>query len=305
MGKNELTKKEALDLIAPVVDGEATDAERKAFMEFIAKNEEVRAEYESMKRIKSLLQSRYPRRKAPDSLRDYVKTIGHQEAALDNVDIPIYDMPGGGPAKLEDENPESSSPSNNGRWWMYAAAASLLILLAGWSFFNFGGQPAEQRPIYNIEQYAYEHFQKHKGQYVPPTISTASLGSAEIELAQNHDMPMTIPALENADFKGVVYGEFVPGYEAPMLEYHLAEQDQYVYIFAFKLDKLKEFGQLDRHQEAIKKCDKPQDFFVQNVNGKHVVSWKWDNVWYAAISNHDGNTLASLVKPLQYDPAKE
>ena len=182
-----------------------------------------------------------------------------------------------------------------------AFGASLLLLAIAWGFFRFSGQ-SEQQPVYNIEEYAYEHFQKHNGQYVPPTISTASLGSAEIELAQKYDMAMTIPALKNAEFKGVVYSEFVPNYKAPMLEYHLPKQDQYIYIFAFKLDKLEAFGQLDRHREAIKTCNKPQDFHVQNVNGKHVVSWKWNDIWYAAISNHDGNTLASLVEPLQYNP---
>lgn len=297
MGKNDLTKKEALDLIAPVVDDEASDAERKAFMEYIAQDEEVRQEYESIKRVKLLVRSRCPSVSAPDSLKEYVRTISHQEASLNNVDIPIYDMPGGGPADLDEESTNGSN-----RAWIYSIAATFLIAALAWGFFElYQQQPAQPQTIYNIEEYAYEHFKKHNGQFVTPNISTASLGSAEITLAQNYDMAMTIPALENAEFKGVVYGEFVPNYEAPMLEYHLPSEDQYIYIFAFKLDKLKEFGRLDRYKEAVEKCNDPQDFHIRNVNGKHVVSWKWDDVWYAAISNHNGNTLASLVEPLQYD----
>lgn len=304
MGKNELTKEEAFELIAPIIDGEATADERKAFMDFIAQNDEVRQEFESIKKIKSLVGSRCPCAKAPDSLRQYVKTIGQQEASLKNVDVPIYDVAGGGPAgqASDDSNPQQSDTF---RRITYSIAATLLIAAAFWGFFSFYDKPAEPQTLYNVEEYAYEHFQKHRGQFVPPTISTASLGSAEIQLARNYNMPMTIPALENAEFKGVVYGEFVPNFNAPMLEYFLPDQNQYIYIFAFKLDKLKEFGQLGRHKEAVKSCTKPEDFYIRNVNGKHVVSWKWDDVWYAAISNHNGNTLASLVKPLKYDPKQD
>lgn len=304
MGKNELTKEEAFDLITPVVDGEATDDERQAFMDFIAQNNEVRKEFESIKKIKSLVSSRCPCAKAPDSLRQYTKTISRQEASLKNVDVPIYDVACGGPADQAPDDKEKQRPSSIRRW-AYSIAATLLIGAAFWGFFNFYDQPAQPKAVYNIEEYAYEHFKKHEGQFVPPTISTASLGAAEIQLARNYNMPMTIPALENAEFKGVVYAEFVPNFKAPMLEYHLPAQNQYIYIFAFKLDKLKKFGQLNRHKAAVKKCTKPEDFYIRNVNGKHVVSWKWDDVWYAAISNHNGNTLASLVKPLKYNPKQE
>ena len=303
MGTNKLSKAEALELITPVVDGEVSAEERKAFMDFIANHDEVRKEYQSTKQIKQLVSSRCPVATAPDSLKNYVKTIGRQEASLKNVDAPIYDMPGGGPGS---ESPEQSTSktSTKVQRWIYSAAASLLIVAAVWGFFNFYGQP-ETTAKYNVEEYAYEHFTKHNGNFVPPTITTASLGSAEIQMARDYDMPMTIPELEKADFKGIVYGDFVPGFEAPMLEYHIPSENQYIYIFAFKLDKLKEFGELVRHKEAIKTCNKPKDFYVQNVNGKHVVSWKWNDVWYAAISNHNGNTLASLVKPLQHSPTNE
>lgn len=300
MGKNELTKEDALKLIAPIIDNEATQEERKAFMDYIAHHEDVRNEYESCKKIKSLVCTRCPCAKAPDSLREYVRTIGQQEASLKNIDAPIYDIPSGGPGshKRVDKDFQRSRPSS--RRWIFSIAASLLLVTLCWGFFSYYGTTSQ--PDYNMEEYVYQHFQKHEGKFVPPTISTASLGTAEIEMARTYDMPMTVPALKNADFKGVVYGEFVPDFKAPMLEYYLPSQEQYVYIFAFQLDKLKKFGHLARHQEAVNNCNKPEDFYILNVKGKHVVSWKWDDVWYAAISNHDGNTLASLVKPLRYNP---
>ncbi|MDZ7681065.1 MAG: hypothetical protein U5J63_04955 [Fodinibius sp.] len=142
-----------------------------------------------------------------------------------------------GIADLDDGDPSSNSGNQR---WMYAIAATFLIVASVWGFFEFYERPVEQQTVYNVEEYAYEHFKKHNGRFVTPNISTASLGSAEITLAQNYHMPMTVPALEGAEFKGVVYGEFVPNYNAPMLEYHLPEQDQYVYIFAFRLEQLKD-----------------------------------------------------------------
>lgn len=302
MSNYELTKAEARELITPVVDNEVTAEERQAFMNYIADHDDVRREYESIKRIKSLIGSRCPYAKAPDSLRDYLKTFRHQSASAE-PDIPIYDVHCE-KSVSQQEHPQSyTEASSTARRWVFSVAATLVIVASVWGFFNFF-ESSTDKPIYNVEEYAYEHFIKHNGQFVPPTISTASMGSAEIELARDYDMPMTIPALEQAEFKGVVYKEFVPNFKAPMLEYYLPSQKQYIFIFAFKLDKMKEFGNLVRNEEAIKKCNRPKDFYINNVNGKHVVSWKWDDVWYAAISNHNGNTLASLVKPLQHSDSE-
>jgi len=301
MGNFELTKVEALELITPVVDDEVSSEEREAFMDYISEHEDVRKKYQSIKNIKQLVHTRCPCAKAPESLKEYLKKV-QQEELPGESEAPIYDVPSGGPAN---HNPgEALSPTkqsnSSSRWWMVPLAASILIAALIWGFFNFFSNSANPNTgVYNVEEYAYQHFMQHKGRFVRPTITTASLGTAELRLASDYNMPMTVPVIQNAKLKGIVFGEFVPHYKAPMLEYYIPSEDQYIYVFAFKLKRLKNFRNLVRDSEAVKECNQPKDYHIRNVNGKHVVSWKWNNVWYAAISNHDGNTLASLVEPLQ------
>ncbi|MGD8426720.1 MAG: hypothetical protein PVH63_03765 [Balneolaceae bacterium] len=305
MGEKELTKVEALKLITPVVDNEVSSEERRAFMNYIAEHEDVRKKYESIKNIKLLVHSRCPCAKAPDRLRNYIKKIQREGVPAESED-PIYDVPCSGPANHKPASALSEKEISNKLFprWLLPFAASILIAAITWGFFIFL-YPASNESVYNVEENAYQQFVKHQGKFIQPTISTPSLGSAEIRLASDFDMPMTVPSIQNAELKGIVFAEFVPHYNAPMLEYYIPSEDQYIYIFAFKLDRLEKFGHLVRDSGAVKACNKPKDYYIRNINGKHVVSWKWNNVWYAAISNQDGKTLVSLVGPLQKNPASK
>ncbi|MFH5831214.1 hypothetical protein ACG2F4_05965 [Halalkalibaculum sp. DA3122] len=294
MSGSNLTRKEALELITPVVDEEVDEDTRIAFFAYIQQDESVKSKYESAKRLKNIVSTRCPCASAPDHLKKRIRQFLHQQQADgDDQQAPIYDMP---PAHTIQAEDASTSPVDNRAYlWKYAAAATLLIaavILGGFLYMQSSSES------YNVEEYAYAHFVKHNGQMVQPTIATASPANAELELASSFNMPVTIPALKNADFKGVVLSDFVPGFETPMMEYYLPSEDQYIYIFAFNIEQLKQFDELKRSEEAVNSCIRSKDFHVRDVNGKHVVSWKWDDTWYAAISNHDGQTLASLVEPL-------
>ena len=153
MSNTELTKAKARELITPIVDDEVDAETRQAFMDFIAHHDDVRSEYESIKKIKSLVSTRCPYAQAPDSLKKFVQSVGEKETDSDNDDAPIYDMPGGGPGS---ESPEQSTSKTTTKvqQWIYSAAASLLIVAAVWGFFNFYGQP-ETTAKYNVEEYAY------------------------------------------------------------------------------------------------------------------------------------------------------
>lgn len=308
MSKDQLNKEEAIKLITSVVDGEVDDETRASFLEYIEEDEEVRAEYESIKRIKKLIAEHCPVHKAPETLKIRVRQFLSKEQGNINSESSSekdkesdIDIPSHIPSETSDAKERMApSPTKEPLYkkWLYAAAASFLIIAAFWGLI-YNNQSTQQN--YNIEEYVYQHFENNDGKLVPTNISTASLTDAEVSLSSNFNMPMTVPPLRNAEFKGVAFNEFVPGFDAPLLEYYLPNEDQYIYIFAFDINQLKQFGNLSRSQEAVKKCVKPEDFHIKNVKGKHVVSWQWNDIWYAAISNHNGKTLASLVEPLNYD----
>lgn len=295
MSGSKLTRKEALELITPVVDDEVDEDTRIAFLAYIQQDESVKSKYESAKRLKNIMATRCPCANAPDRLKQRVKDFINQQCQTEGEEQqdPIYDMPCSHSMSAEEPSP----PQTERKYiWQYAAAAVLLVAAMVFSIFMYVQSPSND--TYNVEENAYAHFVKHNGKLIQPTIATASPANAELELAHAFNMPVTIPPIKNADFKGVVFGDFVPGFKTPMMEYYVPTEDQYIYIFAFKINQLKQFDGLSRSQEAVNSCIKSKDFHIRAIKGKHVVSWKWEDTWYAAISNHDGKTLASLVEPL-------
>lgn len=82
MSNKKLTKYQALRLITPVVDGEATTEEREAFFAYIDENKEVCRKYKSVKNIKKLMRTRYPCSSAPPSLLQTVKNISQDNRGL-------------------------------------------------------------------------------------------------------------------------------------------------------------------------------------------------------------------------------
>ncbi|MDX1618353.1 MAG: hypothetical protein R3224_06175 [Balneolaceae bacterium] len=301
MSSSDLTKREALKLITAVVDDEVSESVRAAFFAFIERNEDVRTKYESEKQVKRIVAERYPYAKAPDRLHRRVRNflnapdIDESDRTSSADKDPIYDKPS---TFSDTQNPPSINTPDAGQTrtsWRYAAAAALLIatLLAGFYLY-----PTNANDTFNVEENAYAHFMKNGGQMIEPTIATASMGVAESRLAEVFNLPITVPVLKNTEFVGVVLTDFIPEFRAPMLEYYLPSEGQYIYIFAFNISDLKRLKKLARSKEAVKTCTNAKDFHVRNVNGKHVVSWKWGETWYTAISNHDGHTLASLVENL-------
>jgi hypothetical protein len=310
MSDIRLTKKEAFELISAVVDKEVDEKTEAAFYNYIETDPQIRSEYKSVKRIKQLVSDRCPTENAPDHLKEQIQDYLKQEvkhntqvSPKDKNQISEIDMPADMPGSKADDTKSDSKKTDGSFRWIYAAAASFLVVAILWGIFYRSAPTTDQMAAnsYQVEEYVYKHFENNDGKLIPPNIRTASLSDAELSISTNYNMSMEVPALKNSEFMGVAYSEFVPDFKTPLLEYYLPEEDQYIYIFAFPVDNLNQFGKLNRDEEAVKSCIKPTDFYVENVNGKHVVSWHWDNVWYAAISNHNGEVLASLVENLQYE----
>lgn len=295
MSRSKLTKVEALKLIPAVVDGEATTEEEEAFKDFIADNSDVHNKYESMKKLTSYVSENYHRSEAPKSLKKFVESVS--DSSNEKKDVHQSNVHPIDSQRTNDTRRTGTTSKRKVIPYLISAAAAVFIIIAGWQLFTTN---STKNVTYKVEESAYRHFNKHHGQFVKPTFQTASLKGAEQQIASDLKMNMHVPELDDATFEGVFYSNFVPDLKAPMLEYHIESSDTYVYIFAFNTKTITDFKELVRDTNAVKQCQKPTDFHVKNVEGKAVVSWVWDDIWYTAISDHNGNTLASLVKPLQY-----
>lgn len=308
MSYERLTKDEALELITSVIDDEVDEETRIAFFSYLETDPEVERQYESALRIKNLLATRCPVEKAPDRLRYRIRVLlAAERASFSDFprEEPVYDIPCKKmPFSYSVE--ESSDHLHTARrpqqlyqqTWFYVSAVVVAITALFWSIVHVTQSAPSS---YSIEEHTYRHFSNHNGSFIQPTISTASMRSAETALASEFNVPIIVPPLANAEFKGVVFTDFVPDYTTPLLEYYLPGEDQYIYIFAFDISQLNKHGALNRNEEAVKACINPGDFHIRDINGKHVVSWKWGNTWYTAISNHNGQKLASLIQPLQFN----
>lgn len=302
MDYKKLTRDEAIRLITPVIDNEASENDRIAFMSYIKGDPAVNRYYRQEKRLKDLLQKRYSRVSAPPHLRDRIEHLLRSPGRLKRTGA-LNTESSEAPGFLGDSGPDSpnnltlESPLQLARrHWVYLAAAAAMMLVA-LSFYRYRlVQPASHL---NIEEYTYRHFTSHKGRLLTPTIATSSVRTAETELASSHNFTLRVPELEGADFRGVVLSDFVKGYRTPLLEYQMRNSNESIYIFAFNIDDLNRRRSLERDSEAVTQCSTPSTYHVRDINGKHVLSWKWDNVWYTAVSNTDGQTLASMIATLK------
>lgn len=300
MSDSSISKSEALELITPVIDGEVSEEKQEAFFQYIEGDTEVRRQYESEKKIKELMAERCPRVEAPPHLRDRIREFVRDKGS-EKYPAEMHDLRMDHPSYIEDEEQvqEKKEPSFSRRYrWPLAAAASLLLLVAVLGLWPYGGNPVSGSEGYNVEEYVYRHYSDYTDELVRPTINTASISSAELSLSEGYGLSMQVPPLNDTEFAGVVFSEFVPGFKTPMFKYYQPSADQHIYIFAFNIDSLERYKKLKRTRSAIENCKTRKDFHVIDFEGKHVVTWKWENTWYAAISNHEGNRLASLVAPL-------
>jgi len=291
----KINREKALEILHLVVDGEATPKQSSAFFQYIETDPDVKRQYESMLMLKQFIKSRYKRKNAPESLKnEFFKNL--DQNLSQNTDLP----------SANDHSTKSagrrSSSSGFPVFFRYITAAAAIL------FFSILTIEILEKSTtgsgYNtasIDSFVYEFFTKHNGRHIQPTFQTASLEQAEIFLSENHAVNVEVPNLKSARFQGIVISEPLTGLKIPLLEYHQPENDQYIYIFSFHIPVIEKNNYFIRDSLAIKASMAQTDFQVKDVQGLHIISWKWGDIWYAAISNHNGYELASIIEPLQYE----
>jgi hypothetical protein len=296
-----LTRKQALSILSAVVDDEATNAEKRAFFEYIKEHSDVRREYENAKKVKFIISKRCPRKKAPEHLK---RTVLKKVMQLETVNEIKNEHEQNSDVINEELKNRSSSPfsiqkhATNSIRYIAAAAVLLFISLVILQLLD-QTSPLPSDPVeFVVENMTAQHFLSTGGAIIEPHFATHSIHEAEGYLLDHYGMNMSIPEIKGAEFAGIVMADFLENFQTPLFEYTQPDLGETIYIFVFDIDSLNNHKNLQRDQEAVKNCVRAEDFYVAEIDGYHVVSWLWNNTWYSAISNHNGYDLAALIEPL-------
>ena len=292
---NRLTKYKATLLLPAVVDDEVSEDEKNAFFEYLKQDPELEREYYSTLKVKQLLSENLPKKSAPEHLKKRI--LNRLEVEKRNKSIKES-------ASSDKKFDKSSTRKNEWNGLLksglrYAAAAAVILMITLMTVQLLErSTDSFNEEIFVIENISAQHFHSANNASMEPQIEFTSFQEAESYLKEHYGLNMTIPNLKGAEFAGLVMADFHSGMQAPLLKYIQSEIGENIYIFAFNLDQLESFDQMKREENAVKSCTTQTDYFVNNIDGTHVVSWLWDDNWYSAVSNHNGHDLAALVEPL-------
>lgn len=283
------------ELITAYIDGQATADEIALIERYSRSDESINKAILAELRIRNLVKHKCQKIAAPDMLRSRCmelisnEILGSLESRPEATITQISSV----------QNSESLPKKNNGtspELFKWVAAALLFISVGFWSGRTTSISESSLASItYPIEDHVQRHFTLVSDTRIAGTSSIDNVTEAHNYLLDHFGMDVTVPQLKNATFAGIELSEFVPGYTTPMLKYNVAGQNDPIIIFAFPLDRMGDDPRLVRDTEAVKTCQKETDTHIKNVDGKHTVSWKWGNVWYVGVSDHNGEVLASML----------
>jgi hypothetical protein len=295
---NRLTRHQAELLLPAIIDDEASEQEKNAFFEYLKYDRDLEREYYSTLQIKRLLNEHLPKKPAPEYLKNKILRRIEEEREKEKL------TQDGDPVimhkQVSSEKGSWDTLLKSGFRYMAAAAVILMITLMIVQLLE-RSTGLNNQEMFVIENISAQHFAGAGGKLLEPHFSTNSPEEAEQYLLNHHGLNMTIPHLKGADFAGIVLADFHNGMEVPLLEYVQNEIDENIFIFAINLSQLQNVNSMKREENAAESCTTQTDYFVNNIDGIHVVSWLWGNNWYSAVSNHNGHDLAALVEPLNQD----
>lgn len=283
------------ELITAYVDGQATSGEIALIEEYSRIDQSIDKAILSELRIRNLVKHKCQKVAAPDMLRSRCLELISYEAQSSLQSGSEATITQISSVQNSDSKPKKSKTSNPDLF-KWVAAALLFISIGFWSGRTTSISESSLASItYPVEDHVQRHFALVSDTRITGTSSIDDVTEAHDYLLNHFGMDVTVPQLKNATFAGIELSEFVPGYTTPMLKYNVAGQNDPIIIFAFPLDKMGEDPRLVRDMEAVKTCQKESDTHIKNVDGKHTVSWKWGNVWYVGVSDHNGEVLAAML----------
>lgn len=259
------TDKDTAALLSAYVDQEANASERNWVEHRMASDPSIEAAVNAERLFKSFIGERCKPKSAPDSLR----------TSIDDL--------------LTETSVTPVRAFSNRVYW---AAAAVVLFSAMLYVYQIVVLPS----TFDVEKYAWLHFDNGMNSVEFLPISETNPAAAHGYLKDHMGMDVTVPTLAGARFMGVKQLEFVPGHDAPVLTYAAANDTDLIHIFVFKVDQLTENATLQRDEDAIALCsNNPDAVYVADINGKHVVSWQWQDTWYTAVSHHSGDVIAGML----------
>lgn len=281
------TSNQIYEIVTGYIDGEINSAE-VALLEKSRRADHTHIEQliDAELRVKSLVRDHCKQFEAPSHLRDRCMTLISNEIKRTESTIPTAS-----------DNTVQDPPSGIRFIGVikYAAAAILLIATGFWSAQITSTTEQTLMVPYAVENEVQRLFQLASDARFDGIHHIHATDEAQQYLMAHFGMNVTVPELHNATFEGVELTELVPGHTTPMLKYKVAGRGDRILIFAFPIDRIENDMRLVRDNEAVKRCKSDTDTHIKDVDGKHVVSWKWGEVWYVGVSDHHGEVLASML----------
>lgn len=305
----KLDRNSAIQLLPAVIDNEASYEERVAFFDYIEKDENVRIEYESELFIKKLLNEKLTKRSAPESLKkrinETIQDMTRESSTESNTDDTSAAL-----KSIEKKNDHIKKGYNPFRSVhkpvRYIAAAAVILILSFVTIELLDRSSHVSFDTLSVERAAFTHFMDETFDDVSLSgIIPGSVEDASDYLHNELSHPLRLPLIEGAEINKVIYADFITDFKTPVIDFYQSDIDEHVIVFAFDIDQLKSNKQIVRDPEAVVKCKTYDDYHIREIEDKHVVSWKWGDYWYTAISNHNGEDLIALVEPHWDDTENE
>ncbi len=283
----KLEKRDAFELVTPIVDGEADEQERDAFFRYIETDPDVKDYYQEELWLKQLVKVRVKYEPAPDYLKKkidrIVTSLGEEEISKAASKVTY----GRNRGNLESKSYFVAK---------YAIAAVLVLMAFAYLFQLLSSEAFESMPPHSampkLEQQVHTHFLENQGRFITPDIVADGTNDLRRTVFEQFGHEYYVPELTNLSLSGVKKSEFIAEYHTPLFQYKVAEKD-YIYIYAFHIPEME--NHLLRNTDAVEFCIKDYKYHIASFEGKDIVSWKWDEFWYVGISHHDGRELASML----------